>query len=198
MTLEELSVLFTADIAPFTGAMHQMSALLSQMGAQADGLADRFASAGADAGRGLRDGLLSQQSQVAAAARALADAAAISLKSALDIHSPSRLTYQVGAFFDQGLIDGIAAGAERVAKEAANLGLSAASSLRSPAWDASLASASAPAESDPGAFSSLLDQALSRVSITVPLEVDGYRLGMAAIEGINRVTQGTGRVELSL
>ena len=39
---------------------------------------------------------------------------------------------------------------------------------------------------------------LSQLSITVPLEIDGYRLGVAAIEGINRVSQGTGRVELTL
>ena len=31
-----------------------------------------------------------------------------------------------------------------------------------------------------------------------PLEIDGYRLGVAAIEGINRVTQGTGRIQLNL
>ena len=36
------------------------------------------------------------------------------------------------------------------------------------------------------------------ISITIPLELDGYRLGVAAIEGINRVTQGSGRVELNL
>ena len=36
------------------------------------------------------------------------------------------------------------------------------------------------------------------VNLTVPLMVDGYQLGVAAIEGINRVSRGTGRVDLTL
>ena len=42
------------------------------------------------------------------------------------------------------------------------------------------------------------DQLLSQLSLTIPLEIDGYRLGVAAIEGINRVNSATGRVELSM
>ena len=196
MTLDELSVLFTADVSPLSQAVAQAVQLLSQAGNQADHLAGQFAAAGVQAGQGLQSGLLSQQSRVAAAARALADAASAGLKSALRIHSPSRLTYEVGALFDQGLLDGIAAGADRAAREAADLGSAAASALRGTEIASPLFAAPAPAASL--ADTPRADSALQSLSLTIPLEIDGYRLGVAAIEGINQVTQGTGRVELAL
>ncbi|MBE5787969.1 MAG: hypothetical protein E7324_10635 [Clostridiales bacterium] len=193
MTLEELSVIFSADLAPFSAAAHQLSGMLFQMSVQADALAAHFQGAGVQAGEGLRSGLLSRQGAVAAAARQVAQAAAAALRSALQIHSPSRLTYQAGRYFDEGLMQGIESSAGRVEKEAGALGERTAQALHFPQVEWPQAVSSTPDTPSPD-----MDQLLSRIAITIPLEVDGYRLGMAAIEGINRVSQGTGRVELIL
>ena len=193
MTLDELSVSFTADISPFASAVSQLSSLISSASAEADQMASQFTAAGAAAGDGLRNGILSRRGAVMAAARAVAAAAANALRGALAIHSPSRVTYQVGAYFDQGLLEGISRSAAQVEKEAAQLGQSAARALAG--TDPSPAAAAFPAApaSSPSAAGTE-----STISLTSPLEIDGYRLGVAAIEGINRVTQGRGRVELTL
>lgn len=196
MTLDEISVVFSADTAPFSAAVGQVSALLTAASSEAAQLSGAFTAAGSAAGDGLSAGILARKSSVIAAAQAVASAAASALKSALAIHSPSRLTYQVGAFFDQGLLNGISAGAGQVEKEAASLGRSAADALSLPEIPSpdpsafSLPNASAPSGEE--------QQSPAVISLTVPLEIDGYRLGVAAIEGINRVTNGTGRIELSL
>ena len=195
MTIEEISVLFTADTAPITAALAELTGLLSSLNAQADALAAGFYSSGALAADGLRDGLLSRRYAISAAAQALASAASGALRNALAIHSPSRLTYQVGTFFDEGLLRGISGSAARVEKEAASLGRRAADALDMPEIARPLpAFQPSPGPAAPGAQS---PDSLP-ISITIPLEIDGYRLGVAAIEGINRVTQSTGRVELSL
>ena len=193
MTLDELSVAFTADTSGFAAAVSQVVGLLASAGSAADALASRFSSAGASAGDGLRGGILSRRGAVISAARAVADAAASALRSALAIHSPSRVTYEAGAYFDQGLLNGIAQSAGRVEKEAALLGQSAARALHSPQLSQPVQSAFPPPLSAPESAVSAPD-----ISLTIPLEIDGYRLGVAAIEGINRVTGGTGRVELNL
>lgn len=183
MTLEELSVVFSADLAPFTAAANSLGVLLSGMSAQADQLAGRFEWAGYQAGEGLKDGLLSRQDAVISAARQVAQAAAAALQGALQIHSPSRLTYEAGKYFDEGMVQGILDGLGRVEAAAGNLGGQSFQALATPI------AASSP---------SSLDQALSRIAITIPLEIDGYRLGVAAIDGINRVSLGAGRTELMI
>ena len=195
MTLEEISVRFTADITPLGAAAQELTGLLSALDAQADALAAGFYASGAQAAEGLREGLLSRRYAIAAAAQALAAAASDALRNALAIHSPSRLTFDVGTFFDEGLLKGISGSANQVEKEAAALGHRAASALETPEFalpipaiqPASPAAAASAASPDP-----------TPISITIPLEIDGYRLGVAAIEGINRVTQSTGRIELTI
>lgn len=193
MTLEELSIRLSADIAPLAAALSQAESLLTAAGAQADNLAANFYAAGANAGQGLANGLTAQRGAVVAAAQALADAAAGALREALDIHSPSKVTFAVGELFDEGLLRGIQGSAGRVEKAAGSLGDSAADALRMPEITLPEASVQAGRRAEPDA-----ETLLSQLSITVPLEIDGYRLGVAAIEGINRVSQGTGRVELTL
>jgi len=193
MILEELSVSFLADISPFAAAMEALSGIISAAGSQADGLAGQFREAGVRAGEGLESGLLSRKSAVAAAAAALAQAASAALKGALQIHSPSRITYEAGRFFDEGLLQGIAGSAGRVEQEAASLGLRAAAALEVPEIMQPVAPMASTQPASPPA-----DQLLSQLSLTIPLEIDGYRLGVAAIEGINRVNAGTGRIELSI
>ncbi|MBQ4073900.1 MAG: hypothetical protein IJD39_01695 [Clostridia bacterium] len=193
MTLEELSVVFSADLAPFSAAADQLGAILAGMGAQADALAAQFASAGSRAGEGLMTGILSYKGSIVAAARTVAQAAAAALRAALQIHSPSRITFETGRYFDEGLITGIREGTARVEREAGGLGVRAAQALQMPEveWPA-MPHFSAPSGKEDA------DPPLSGLSITIPLEVDGYRLGVAALEGINRVSQGSGRVELVL
>ena len=192
MTLEELSVVFSADVAPFAQAVSQVSGLISVAASQADGMADHFTAAGTQAGDGLRIGLLSRRSAVAQAAQALAQAAASALRGALAIHSPSRVTQQMGALFDEGLLQGIAGSANRVEREAASLGSRTAAALQFPDVPVPVPAAAPSAAAPAG------EAALPPISLTIPLEIDGYRLGVAAIEGINRVSHGTGRVELTL
>ena len=193
MTLEELSVVFSADVAPFAQAVSQVSGLISVAASQADGMADHFTAAGTQAGDGLRIGLLSRRSAVAQAAQALAQAAASALRGALAIHSPSRVTQQMGALFDEGLLQGIAGSANRAEREAASLGSRTAAALQFPDVPVPVPAAAPSAAATPAG-----EAALPPISLTIPLEIDGYRLGVAAIEGINRVSHGTGRVELTL
>lgn len=213
MTLDEISVVFTADTAPFEDAVATVAELISASEALLVPLPGRFFQAGAQAGLGLANGLNSMRGAVTAAARALADAASDALRTALDVHSPSRVTEDLGRQFDLGLIRGISAGDRDVSSAAAALGGSASRSLAGmlsapeKAADASLRSLSSSAFSVPSlplpdapavpaaSFPGTEDQPLS---LTVPLEIDGYRLGVAVIEGINRVARGSGRISLSL
>ena len=195
MTLEEISIRFTADTAPIAAALQDLTGLLSQAGSQADQLTDVFRLAGAQAAEGLREGLLNRRFGVMEAARALADAAADALRSALSIHSPSRLTFQVGAFFDEGLLRGIAGSAGQVERQAAALGRTAYQAMKVPDLDVPAFSLPTPLAAP---VSPSPEAQLPPISLTIPLEIDGYRLGVAAIEGINRVTQGAGRVELTM
>lgn len=69
------------------------------------------ASAGAAIGRnvamGIANGIRSGQGAVAAAARALAQSAMSALRSSMQIHSPSRVTYNMGEYTVQGFVEGI-------------------------------------------------------------------------------------------
>ena len=131
MTLDELSVVFSADTAPFEAAVSRITQLLRETGGAADGAAAQLHAAGSQAGAGFALGLLSQRAQVISAARSLAAAASAALRSALDIHSPSRVTREMGLLFDEGLRDGMLDGQKGVSHMAQGLGNSALFSLRS-------------------------------------------------------------------
>lgn len=76
---------------------------------------------GVQAVQGLANGIKSRISAVGAEARALASNIATSIKSALDIHSPSRVTHALGEHAGQGLANGLKAKQSEVAKQAAQL-----------------------------------------------------------------------------
>ena len=42
------------------------------------------------------------------------------------------------------------------------------------------------------------ERALENVNLTIPIHVDGMKLGEASIRGINAVTRSTGRLMLNL
>lgn len=210
MILEELSVRFQADVAPaLTGISTLMQAMTGLTG-QLSGLEGDFSAAGAQAGEGLARGLLSRHGRVENAARQVARAAAAALQNALQIHSPSRLTEEMGLQLDAGLIGGLRAGANRVERAAADTAHRAQSGLdggltgaADAADAASLLASQLPtvksaAPAVPAAAHAGGGEAAVPVNLTVPLMVDGYQLGVAAIEGINRVSRGTGRVDLTL
>ena len=178
MTLEELSIVYTADVQPAVDAIHALTAVLFQTDETAARLEDSFFQSGVNAGAGLARGILSAQDRVVSAARAVADAASQALRNALGIHSPSRVTEEMGARFSEGLAGGILSSASLVASAASDLSPSA-HSFSHPAFDQ-------------------VPNAQENIHITIPLEVDGYQLGVAAIEGINRVSRVTGRAELSV
>lgn len=177
MTLEELSIIYTADVLPAVSAMQDLVSAFYRVSDEITYLQQNFSAAGKQAGQGLADGILSTREKVIAAARIVAQCAANELRSALSIHSPSRLTEEMGMQVGAGLANGILQSAGQVT--------SAVSSLPPVSMQAS----------------PLFDQvtpAQENISITIPLEVDGYQLGVAAIDGINRVSRVTGRAELSV
>ncbi len=84
-------------------------------------------------------GIRSQISAAASAAAEMAAAASSSAKSALDIHSPSRVMCWVGQMFDYGMRDGITDFITDVQKAAAGMSEAASDAISSPVispvWD---------------------------------------------------------------
>ena len=76
---------------------------------------------GVQAVQGLANGIKSRISAVGAEARNLASNVANSIRSVLDIHSPSRVTHALGEHAGQGLANGLKAKQSEVAKQAAQL-----------------------------------------------------------------------------
>ena len=76
---------------------------------------------GVQAVQGLANGIKSRISAVGAEARALASNVANSIRSVLDIHSPSRVTHALGEHAGQGLANGLKAKQGAVNKEAEQL-----------------------------------------------------------------------------
>lgn len=67
----------------------------------------KFKSIGSDAMAGLDIGLLAGKSKVMSTARSIANEVASTMQSALKIHSPSRVTEEIGEFVGKGLVVGI-------------------------------------------------------------------------------------------
>ena len=75
-----------------------------------------------------------------------------------------------------------------------NLNAVSAASLRA---DLGLRAAELPQASAMGSAQSA-EQALENVNLTIPIHVDGMKLGEASIRGINAVTRSAGRLLLNL
>lgn len=186
MTLEELSVVFSADVQPFSQAVQAVQGMVGEAVQAVDGMAAAFYQAGIRAAHGLRQGLLAGKGGVVQAAAQLANAASEALRASLQIHSPSRVTREMGQMFDQGFLQGILDRAPRIEEETRHISRRAAEGLGERA-----AVGTSPASVAPAAQP-------TPVHLTLPLEIDGYRLGVAVIENVNRIRQQTGRVELDL
>lgn len=186
MTLEEMSVVFSADVQPFALAVDAVQGMAAGAVQAVDAMAAEFTQAGLQAALGLRAGLLLGKSSVVHAAAELAAAAARAMRDALDIHSPSRVTREMGRMFDEGFLQGILEHTPRIEEETRRVSRQAAQGLQE-----SMPQTVPGSSGGEAAFS-------APVHVTLPLELDGYRLGMAVLENINRIRQSTGRVELQL
>lgn len=184
MTLEELSVVFTADADPFILAVSAVQDAAFRAVQTADSLADALYQSGVRAGQGLGRGILSQRDTVENAARSLAQAAADAVRNALQIHSPSRVTRDMGRMFDRGFLEGILQDIPMAEQQSRALADRTAAALQ---------------ENTPSVSQARpVHQDAPPVHVTLPLEIDGYRLGMAVLENINRIMDATGRVELNV
>ncbi len=143
-------------------------------------------SAGSSVASGFASGIRSGTGAVGSAALALANTAIRKLRSALSIHSPSRVTKSLGSYFTEGFALGVTGSIDTAARAAQDLASSAASTL-----SAGIPSASAGAQD--GACESF-----GSINLTVPLYIDSEKLGEASIRGINAVTKRAGRVLLNI
>lgn len=150
-------------------------------------------SAGAALGQGFANGIAGKYSAVMSAANRIATAAANRIRSALQIHSPSRVSFELGGFFTEGFADGIYA--------SMNMAEQSAGAISEVARSAIAANPSASAADGMGLYNMVhtaVSNALGGTSIVIPLNVDGMKLGEASIQGINRVTRSTGRLMLEI
>lgn len=150
-------------------------------------------SAGAALGQGFANGIASKYSAVMSAANRIANAAANRIRSALQIHSPSRVTFELGGFFTEGFAEGVYA-----SLNAAEQSVNALSDTARSALTTGMRGMSEDGMGLMGMVQTAMDSALGNTNIVIPLNVDGMKLGEASIRGINRVTRSTGRVMLEI
>lgn len=161
-----------------------------------DGGVSAARSAGAALSRGFANGISSGQSGVLRAVNRVVDTAIARIRSALQIHSPSRVSFEMGGFFGEGFAQGISASIRLAERSVDMLSMASVSALSgapetaaSPAFDAAGLA---------GMMRAAVNEALGGTSIVIPLNVDGVKLGEASIRGINRVTRSTGRLMLEI
>lgn len=152
-------------------------------------------SAGASLSQGFANGILSRKGAVIAAANQVAAAATSRIRSALKIHSPSRVTFELGESFGAGFAGGVTASIRQVQAGARAMSDGALSEVQ-------LRTASPASEMDLGGMADTVQRAvqsaLGGTNLVVPLHVDGVKLGEASIRGINRVTRSAGRLMLEI
>ena len=137
---------------------------------------------------GIRDG----SSAVNSAVNAIVSSATRKIRSLLSIHSPSRVARGLGAYFGEGFAEGIAGSADGVERAAGALSGAAASPLRA------VETGDWTPGGVEGAVSAAVARALGGVQLTIPIHVDGMKLGEASIRGINAVTRSAGRLLLDI
>ena len=107
-------------VSAVQNAMQQAVSAMNSAAGQAQ-------AAGANMGAGFLAGLNSMAGAIIGRAQSIANAAAAAMRSALRIHSPSRVTTEIGGYFGKGLAQGIDDETREVEKIAANLAVSASS-----------------------------------------------------------------------
>ncbi len=108
--------------------------IVSQSRSCASGIRSAFASVslsatGSNIMNGLLNGIQSRSGAVIAQARLVAQSVSSAMNSALDIHSPSRVTMKTGVFAAQGLAEGMRNGIPQVETAARSVALDADASM---------------------------------------------------------------------
>lgn len=101
-------------------------------------LGTRLYQIGADAINGLLNGIKSRITAVTDSARNMAQSVAQTIKTALDIRSPSRVTHALGEHAGQGLANGLASKKDAVQKAASDLAKQVSDSIEALKRDAKL------------------------------------------------------------
>lgn len=184
MTLETLEIRFQADVQAAIAQLHTLTESIRQVDTAASGMY----SAGLRLSKGLASGIYAGKGSVIRAANEVAQAAVSRIRNALQIHSPSRVTQGLGEQFSQGFALGVMDAAAQAAMSANAL----AGTARDALHDAPL-----PEGRDAGISDSVY-RALSGLTVVAPIQVDGVKLGEAAIRGINAVKRTTGRQMLDI
>lgn len=150
-------------------------------------------SAGRQLANGFAAGIRDRSGTVQAAVSSMVNAATRKIRSLLQIHSPSKVAEGFGAYFGEGFmlgIDGSVSGVERAAGDLGSAAMSGLENLSVP-------------DLGGGTFAdntarAAVDRMLENVQLTVPIHVDGMKLGEASIRGINAVTKSAGRLLLNI
>lgn len=162
-------------------------------GARFDGGTASARSSGRALANGFAAGIRDGSSAVNSAVNAIVNSATRRIRSLLSIHSPSRVARGLGAYFGEGFAEGIAGSVDNVERASGALSGAAMASLR-----ASDVRGIAPDGGIEGAVGAAVSRALGGVQLTVPIHVDGMKLGEASIRGINAVTRSAGRLLLDI
>ena len=210
MTLEELSIVYTADISGAVGAIEALNTAVNRSAAEAEKAESAFSQAGRQAGLGLAAGIRASEGAVTAAARLVAARAAAALRDALQIHSPSKVTQQSGKHFGDGLTQGIRAGEKDARGAAESLAAAAANGLRDRIPEgtqdhmalALLQGQNALRSAEPDGERGFAPPSAANgnggdISLTIPVELDGIQLGIATVNSLNALRRGTGNATLS-
>ena len=150
--------------------------------------------AGLQLAQGFARGITSGSGTVMQAVNRVVNAAVARIRSALQIHSPSRVTFELGGCFGAGFAQGIGATMDQTERSAERLAAGASAQLSSKARPAEQIGGGGMAQNVADALSA----ALGGTQIVVPINVDGMKLGEASIRGINRVRASTGRLMLDI
>lgn len=106
---------FASGISSNSGSVTSAARSLNNAANSALGSNSSAYNAGRNFGAGFNSGLWSYSSTIMSTARTLANLASITIRSALRIHSPSRVTKEIGMYFDLGFAEGIEDYTESVA-----------------------------------------------------------------------------------
>lgn len=189
-----LAQAFAAGVRTGTAGARSAARAVSQS-ARFDGGASQARSAGRALSDGFAAGIRDRSGAVNAAVSAMVGSATKKIRAALSIHSPSKVTYAFGEYFGEGFAGGIAGTMASVERAAGGLSGAAADGLRARPLPEDAASGTGGVRE---MVTDAVDRALGGVQLTIPLNVDGIKLGEASIRGINAVTRSAGRVLLNI
>ena len=117
-------------------SMNSMTSIMisstSRINSIFSGLTSTLSNIGYNAGIGLRNGLANSAGSIYATANNIASNVARTMRKALDIHSPSRVTDKIGGFVGMGLVNGMS----RMQKQVDRQALAYATSIKSQEYEA--------------------------------------------------------------